>query len=107
MSSVTPSTALTTCRERRNKDPLARGKWTFRSLIEINGCAALSITWRTGQRPRLRNDRANNVRALVVRTAETPGGRVLRRAHIAAQRDNPAASAPRPAAIRVSGKDCL
>src|SRR6266851_1131274 len=106
MSSETPSTALTTCRERRNNDPPASGKCTLRSLIEINGCALVSITLDrlTLQKPHSRNDRASNARALAPRREEIRGGKAPLRDHIAGQTDIPAASAPDPAAVRESDK---
>src|SRR5260221_9245397 len=107
MSSVTPSTALTTCRERRNNDPRANGKWTLRSLIEINGCALVSIKLDrlTLQKPHSRNDRASNARALVPRREEIRGGKDPPRDHIAEQTDIPTAIAPDPAAVRASDRD--
>src|SRR2546427_12962574 len=42
MSSVTPSTALTTRRDREKSNPPARGKCTLRSRMEIKGLASLS-----------------------------------------------------------------
>src|ERR1700687_408842 len=42
MSSVTPSTAFTTPRDREKSVPPASGKWTFRSLIEIRGSVSRS-----------------------------------------------------------------
>src|ERR1700682_4277545 len=104
MSSETSSTAWTTCPERRKNEPLGRGKWTFRSLIEINGGESVSITLArlTLQRPRSQNDRASNALVSLARKEETPAGKCPRRAHIAAQTDSPAASGPRPVAVRES-----
>src|SRR5436309_12767478 len=106
MSSVTPSTALTTCRERRNNDSLASGKWTLRSLIEINGCAFVYITLDrlTLQEPRSRNDRASNVRASVPRKEETRGGKAPLRDHSAGQTDSPAAGGTDQAVVRESDR---
>src|SRR6267142_998118 len=105
MSSETPSTAFTTCRERRNNDPPDSGKWTLRSLVEINGCALVSITLDrlTLQKPHSRNDRASNARALVPRREEIRCGKAPPRDHIAGQTDIPAAISPGPAAIKSSG----
>src|SRR6266550_3828614 len=107
MSSETPSTALTTCRERRNNDPSASGKWTLRSLIEINGWVPVSITFDrlTLQKFLSRNDRASSAPASVLRTEEIRGGKAPLRDHIAAQTDSPAAGAPDPAATRESDRD--
>src|SRR5207253_1099024 len=102
MSSVTPSTALTTWRERRNNDPLASGKCTLRSLIEISGCESFSITlgWRTLQKLHSQNDTASNAPASVGHREETRAGKYLPLAHIWARTDSPAAGAPDPAATR-------
>src|SRR5882762_10269492 len=107
MSSETPSTALTTCRERRNSDPPASGKWTLRSLIEINGCALVSIKAdrETLQKPHSRNDRASSARALVPRREEIRGDKAPPRDHIAGQTDIRAASVPDTAAGRESDRD--
>src|SRR6266478_8398783 len=107
MSSVTPSTALTTSGERRKSDPLASGKWTLRSLIAINGWESVSITLArlTLQKPRPQNDRVNNALASVVRREGTLAGKYLPRAHIAVQTDSPEAGAPGPAGVRESDKD--
>src|SRR5258708_33294621 len=102
MSSVTPSTALTTCRELRKSDPLASGKWTVRSLIAINGWESVSITLArlTLQKPRPQNDKASNALSSVARREGTLAGKYLPRAHIAVRTDSPAAGAPGPAGVR-------
>src|SRR5713226_3132667 len=106
MSSVTPSTAFTVSRARPKIDPPADGKWTLRSLIAINGLSSLSIILRlsTRHKPRSRNGRANDARALVARTADIHFGRYPRRVHSAARTDTPAASAPDPAAVPESDR---
>src|SRR6266436_5140727 len=105
-SSETPSTAWTTCRERRNKEPLGSEKWTFRSLTEINGRESVSIipSRLIQQRPRSQNDRASNALTSVGHREETSGGKCPPRAHIAAQTDSPAASGPGPEAARESDR---
>src|SRR5437667_5839500 len=105
MSTVTPSTDLTTWRERRN-NPLASGKCTLRSLIEISGCESFSITlaWRTLQKLHSRNDTVSNALPSVGRREETRAGKYLPLAHIWARTDSPAAGAPDPAATRESDK---
>src|SRR6266850_1969571 len=106
MSSVTPSTALTIRRERRNRGPPTSGKWTLKSLIEINGFIAWSITLvrLIRRRPRSRNDRANNDLKSVGRRAEIRAGKSLPHVHIVAQTDSPAVNAPNQAAARESDR---
>src|SRR5260370_7547728 len=100
MSSVTPSTAFTVLRARPKRDPPVAGKWTLRARIEINGSRSASISFRlsTRRKPRLRNGRANGVRASVARTVETHSDKRLRHDHTAARTNTPSASAPDPAA---------
>src|SRR5882724_2181230 len=107
MSRLTPSTAFTIRFERAKNPAPPAGKWTFKSLIEINALLLVVITHSQFQRkPRQRSDRANDDRESVLRTAEIRAYKSLQRVHSAAQTDNPRADARDREAVRESDKAC-
>src|SRR5437660_1217720 len=107
MSRLTPSTAFTIRFERPNHPAPPAGKWTFKSLIEINALLLVVITHSRFQRkPRQRNDRANDDRESALRTAEIHACISLQLVHNAAQTDNPRADARDREVVPESDKAC-